>query len=399
MIGDGPEPRAGEKTRQDTVPASAVPRSAETEPVSSLSALGELATSMAPPSLRALAPLGLLLIAVVGVLYLARSVFIPLTFALMLSFLLSPIVTRLSRATRLPRALSAALVVLALFGSVTYGAVMLADPAAEWVRRSPTIFQTLERKIRPLRRPVQDVSVLAERVERMTQVTDSNSREVTLEKPGVLGTALDLVWQFLAGSLVMVIALYFTLLTGDSLLGRLIAWLPHLNDKRRTAEVLVSIQRGMSRYMGTIVVINTILGAVVSLAFYLLRLPNPLLWGAFAAVAHFVPYVGSLVGVGTIAIVSLVSFNKLSDAVLPPLVYLILASLEGNIVSPLVLGRTFRLDALVVFVWLLFCAWLWGVAGAIIAVPLLVLIRLTCEKSPALAPIATLIARDDTAPH
>jgi predicted PurR-regulated permease PerM len=375
-----------------------VPRSQSGGPPSSLSALGELATSIAPPSIRSLAPLGLFLLAVLAVLYLARSVFIPLVFALMLSFLLSPLVTRLSRSLRLPRALSAAAVVLSLSGAVGYGASTLADPAADWIRRSPTVLQTLERKLRPLRRPVQDVSELAAKVERITQVTDANSREVTLEKPGVLGTALDALWQFMAGTLIMLIALYFTLLSGDSLLGRVIAWLPHLNDKRRAAEVIVAIQRSMSRYLGTVVVINTVLGLLVSLAFYLLGLPNAFLWGALAAVAHFVPYLGSLVGVATVAAVSVVSFKSLSDALWPPLVYLILASLEGNIVSPLVLGRTFRLDALVVFIWLLFCAWLWGVAGAVIAVPLLVLIRLTCEKSPALMPIATLIAREDPRP-
>lgn len=382
----------------DTTSAHAAPSQPEPAPPSSLRTLGDLATAMAPPSLRSLAPLGLLLIAVVAILYLARSVFIPLLFALMLSFLLSPIVTRLSRALRLPRAVSAALIVLVLSGTVGWGATVLADPAADWIRRSPMVLQTLERKLRPLRRPVQDVSDLAAKVERITQVTEGNSREVTLEKPGVLGTALDVVWQFLAGTLVMLIALYFTLLSGDSLLGRVIAWLPQLNDKRRAAEVIVNIQRNMSRYLGTVVLINTVLGSVVSVAFYLLRLPNAFLWGALAALAHFVPYLGSLVGVITVGVVSIVSFKDLADALWPPLVYLVLASLEGNIVSPLVLGRTFRLDALVVFIWLLFCAWLWGVAGAVIAVPLLVLIRLICEKSPALVPIALLLAREEQAP-
>lgn len=382
----------------DTSSPQAAPPQQEPAPPSSLKALGDLATAIAPPSIRSLAPLGLLLIAVVAILYLARSVFIPLLFALMLSFLLSPVVTRLGRLLHLPRAVSAAVVVLVLAGTVGWGATVLADPAADWIRRSPTVLQTLERKLRPLRRPVQDVSDLAAKVERITQVTDGNSREVTLEKPGVLGTALDTLWQVLAGALVMLIALYFTLLSGDTLLGRVIAWLPHLNDKRRAAEVIVAIQRGMSRYLGTVVVINTVLGMIVSIAFYLLGLPNALLWGALAAVAHFVPYLGSLVGVVTIGAVSIVSFKELGDALWPPLVYLVLASIEGNIVSPLVLGRTFRLDALVVFIWLLFCAWLWGVAGAVIAVPLLVLIRLTCEKSPALMPIAALIAREDQAP-
>ena len=382
----------------DTSSPQGAPPQHEPAPPSSLKALGDFATAIAPPSIRSLAPLGLLLIAVVAILYLARSVFIPLLFALMLSFLLSPVVTRLGRALRLPRAVSAAVVVLVLTGAVGWGASVLADPAADWIRRSPTVLQTLERKLRPLRRPVQDVSDLAAKVERITQVTDGNSREVTLEKPGVLGTALDTLWQVLAGALVMLIALYFTLLSGDTLLGRVIAWLPHLNDKRRAAEVIVAIQRGMSRYLGTVVLINTVLGLIVSIAFYLLGLPNAFLWGALAAVAHFVPYLGSLVGVVTIGVVSIVSFKELADALWPPLVYLVLASIEGNIVSPLVLGRTFRLDALVVFIWLLFCAWLWGVPGAVIAVPLLVLVRLTCEKSPALMPIAVLIAREDPAP-
>jgi predicted PurR-regulated permease PerM len=389
MVGD-----SFERVPDPERPADAPP-SRDVGPPSSLSALGELATTIAPPSIRSLAPLGLFLIAVVSILYLARSVFIPLLFALMLSFLLSPIVTRLSKSLRLPRAVSAAAVVLALGGAVGFGASVLADPAVDWIRRSPTVLQTLERKLRPLRRPVQDVSDLAAKVERITQVGDANSREVTLEKPGVFGTALDAVWQFLAGTLVMLIALYFTLLSGDTLLGRVIGWLPHLNDKRRAAEVIVAIQRGMSRYLGTVVLINTVLGLIVSVSFYLLGLPNAFLWGALAAVAHFVPYLGSLVGVVTVGAVSIVSFKDLSSALWPPLVYLILASLEGNIVSPLVLGRTFRLDALVVFIWLLFCAWLWGVGGAVMAVPLLVLIRLICEKSPALLPIATLIARED----
>lgn len=368
--------------------------SGSTEPPSSIASLRELATSIAPPSLRSIAPLGLFLLAIVGLLYFARSVFVPLVFALMLSFLLGPLVSRIERGLRLPRALGAALVVLGLVAAIVLCVSRLAEPAAEWIRRSPVVFQTLERKVRPLRRPVRDVSVLAEKVERMAQVSDRDSREVTLEKPGVLGTALDVLWQFAAGALVLVIALYFTLLSGEGLLRRLIAWLPHLNDKRRAAEVIASVQREMSRYLRTVVLINLALGACMAFVFHWLALPNPLLFGVMVTVVNFVPYLGALVGVITVAAVSLVSFAQLSDALLPPLVYLIITCIEGNVITPLILGRTFRLDALVVFVWLLFCAWLWGVAGAVVAVPLLVLIRLTCERSPALLPISTLIASE-----
>ena len=351
-----------------------------------------------PPSARSIALLGLLLIAVGTVLYLARVVFIPLTFALMLSFLLSPVVTRLSR-LRVPRALGAALVVLILLGGASFAGLQLSDPASDWIDRSPNVLQTLERKVRPWRRPVKDVSELAERVERITQVDARKApQEVTLENPGILRAALDTVWTMAAGGLVTLFALYFALLSGDVLLARVIAWVPDLKGQRRTADVLDSIQRGMSRYLGTVFAINLAVGCAVALGMFLLHMPNPLLWGALALLVNFVPYVGPLVGILTVGAVSLATFDKPAVALFPPLFYLVLASVEGNVITPLILGRTCELDPLVIFVWLLFWGWLWGVPGAIIAVPLLMLIKLTCEKSVVLRPVAGLIARNTVAP-
>ena len=118
--------------------------------------------------------------------------------------------------------------------------------------RSPTVLQTLERKVRPWRRPVKNVSELAQRVERFTKVDESKApQEVTLEKPSMLTHALDTVWAVAVGSLVTLFALYFTLLTGEVLLARVIAWVPDLNQ-RRTTEVIASIQQGMSRYLRTV---------------------------------------------------------------------------------------------------------------------------------------------------
>lgn len=346
-----------------------------------------------PPSARSLAVVGLLLIAIGTVLYLARVVFIPLTFALMLSFLLSPVVSWLRR-WRLPRAVGAAVVVTLLMAGTAFAVAELATPAADWIGRSPRVLQTLERKVRPWRRPVKDVSELAERVERITQVEQRKApQEVTLERPGILSVALDTVWTVAAGGLVTVFALYFTLLTGDVLLARIIAWVPDLSSQRRTADVLDSIQSGMSRYLGTVFMINLGVGLAVGLGMYLLGMPNPFLWGALAALVNFVPYVGPFVGILTVSAVSVVSFPDTTSALLPPLFYLALASVEGNIITPLILGRTCELDPLVIFVWLLFWGWLWGVAGAIVAVPMLMLIKLTCEKSLFLKPIAALISR------
>jgi predicted PurR-regulated permease PerM len=288
-------------------------------------------------------------------------------------------------------------VVTLLLGAGTFAGVELANPAADWIARSPGVLQTLERKLRPWRRPVKSVSELAQRVERITQVEERRApQEVALEKPGILSTALDTVWAVVAGALVTLFALYFSLLTGDVLLARVIAWVPDLSQ-RRTAEVILSIQQGMSRYLRTVFAINFSLGCVVAVAMYVLHMPNPLLWGALAMLVNFVPYVGPFVGILTVGAVALVSFDDLTATLLPPLVYLALASVEGNVLTPLILGRTTELDPLVIFVWLLFWGWLWGIAGAIVAVPLLMLIKLMCARSQVLGPVAALISRNASA--
>jgi predicted PurR-regulated permease PerM len=361
------------------------------------SRLGEQLARALTPSARTLAMLGTFLIGLGAVLYLARVVFVPLTFALMLSFLLSPAVTWLER-RRLPRSLGAALIVLALLGVGGVAGVELASPAADWIARSPKVLQTLERKIRPWRRPIKNVSELAQRVERITQVDERKApQEVTLEKPSISSLALDTVWAVVAGGLVTLFALYFTLLTGEVLLARVIAWVPDLNQ-RHTAEVIVAIQQGMSRYLRTVFGINFAVGMAVALAMYVLGMPNPFLWGALALLVNFVPYVGPFAGIVTVGAVALASFEDTTRALLPPLVYLALASVEGNVITPLILGRTCELDPLVIFVWLLLWGWLWGIAGAVVAVPLLMLIKLMCERSQVLGPIAALISRGAPTP-
>jgi predicted PurR-regulated permease PerM len=371
---------------REAPPASAAP------PPSAVPLSEQIARAL-PPSARTLALLGLLLIAIGFVLYLARVVFIPLTFALMLSFLLSPAVTWLER-RRMPRSLGSALVVTLVLAAGSFTAVELANPAADWIARSPGVLQAIERKVRPWRRPVKNVSDLAQRVERITQMEDRRApQEVTLEKPGILSTALDTVWAVAAGAVVTLFALYFALLSGDVLLARVIAWVPDLSQ-RRTAEIMVSIQQGMSRYLGTVIAINFAVGCAVAVLLYAFQMPNPLLWGALAMVVNFVPYVGPFVGILTVGAVALASFDDTTSALLPPLAYLALASVEGNVITPLILGRTTELDPLVIFVWLLFWGWLWGIAGAIVAVPLLMLIKLMCERSRVLQPVAALISRN-----
>ena len=347
------------------------------------------------PELRTLALAGLFIIAVFVVLYIARSVFIPLTLALMLSFLLRPVVKGLRR-LYIPSPVGAGLVVVLLVGAGGYGVARLAGPATEWTERLPKALVTLERKVRPLRREVEDVSEIAEKVERITQVEKGKKktvRTVEVDKPSLLESALSTVGALAGGAVVMLIALYFMLIWGDTLIRKLIAFVPDLSGQARTTRVMERIERDMSGYLGTVSAINLLLGVAVGATMHLLGMPNPVLWGVLAGLVNFVPYIGSLVGVAAVALAAVVTFNQLTDALVPPAVYLVITALEGQVITPLVIGRTFRVSPLVVFIWLVFWAWLWGVAGAIVAVPMLVFLKITCEQSEALAPIADLLRR------
>jgi predicted PurR-regulated permease PerM len=342
---------------------------------------------------RSIALTGLFVMACVAVLWIARSVFIPLTFALMLSFVFRPFVRLLERG-KIPAVIGGTVVVLTLVVGAGAAVTRLAEPAATWAERLPRALQSVERKVRPLRRPVDKVSALAESVERITTIDKSRgSREVRVEEQGFVSSALETFATLAGAAVVMIIGLYFMLIWGDGMLAKVIAFVPDLRSQRRAGEVIRVIERRMSTYLGTICAINLVLGVAVAISTSALGMPNALLWGVLAAILNFVPYFGSLLGVAVLAVAALATFSDPSQAIWPPLAYLALTAFEGNIVTPVILGRQFRISPLVIFVWLVFWAWLWGVSGGILAVPLLMLIKLTCEQSPSLAPVVEFLRR------
>ena len=361
----------------------------------SRSAVDQLRQALGAPSARPLAPVGLFIMGVLVMLYVARVVFIPLTLALMLSFLFRPLVRGLER-IYVPSAIAGALIVGGLVGGAGYGAVRLAEPVVEWAEKLPGALRIAEQKIRPLKRPVGQVTDLAERVERFTEVEDKKkkSMEVTVEEPSLLDAAVTSAGNAIAGAIVTILTLYFLLISGDRLLERLIAFLPNLTVGKQSAGQVIRIIEGrMSAYLGAVTVINVALGTAVWITMDVLQMPNPVLWGVLAAALTYIPYLGHLVGVLVVGLVALVTFNDATSIIAPPAAYFALAALEGQIVTPLVLGHAFRISPLIIFVWLVFWGWLWGVAGALIAVPLLMLIKITCEQSAELAPIADFMQR------
>ncbi|HKH47758.1 MAG TPA: AI-2E family transporter [Thermoanaerobaculia bacterium] len=340
-----------------------------------------------PFGVRSLSLTGLFVLAAFYTLYFARAFFLPIVLALLLSFLLTPVVRMLNK-LRIPNGLGAALVIFALLGSLGLGIYELAEPAYEWAEQAPRQLRRLERRLAEFKKPVQTMSKATQQVEKITQVgtgQQPNKVEVQTQSLGerVFSQATDIT----AGGMVMFILLFFLLASGDLFLRKLIRVLPSLSDKKRAVEIARQIERDISAYLSTITVINVALGLAVWGIMAWIGLPNPLLWGVLAFVTNYIPYLGAIIMIAVLAMVGFLTFDDTVRSLMAPGAFVGLNLLESYLVTPMVLGRRLTVNPVVVFLGLTFWGWLWGITGALIAVPIMVVLKIICDHSEPLRPI------------
>lgn len=340
-----------------------------------------------PFGIRSIALTGLFVLASFYTLYFGRAFFLPIVLALLLSFLLSPVVRGLKK-LHIPEALGAALAIFSLLGLLVLGAVELATPAYEWMGQAPQSLRRIESKIRDLKKPVQTVSKATEQVEKIAKVSGQDATpkvQVTTESLGarVLGKTTELV----SSAVVMLILLYFLLASGDLFLRKLIKVTPSLADKKRAVEIARQIETEVSAYLATITLINIVLGLAVWGALALVGVPNPLLWGVLATFANYIPYLGPILMISVLTMVGLLTFPDVPHALLPPGAFLCLHGLETFLITPMILGRRLTLNPVMIFLGLTFWGWMWGISGAILAVPIMVVFKIFCDHIESLAPV------------
>jgi predicted PurR-regulated permease PerM len=337
---------------------------------------------------------GIFVLLAMYTLYFARAFLLPIVVATILNFLLSPVVRGLNR-LHVPQPLGAGLVILALLATVGLGIERLSGPAAAWIEKTPQGVERIETRIRGLRRPVEQVQEAAEKVEEEVGRLSGNgeTQEVRVQEGTFTGALLSRTQAFLGGAIVVLILLYFLLASGDFFLRKLVRVLPRLEDKRRAVEIARQTELHISTYLSTVALINTVLGIVVALAMWLVGMPNPALWGVLAGLLNFVPYLGPIVTAGVILIVSLLTFESLGRALVAPILYFAINFTEGSFVTPTVLGRRLTLNPVVVFVGLVFWGWLWGIPGALLAVPLLAVFKILCDHIEPLSPLGEFLGR------
>ena len=348
---------------------------------------GQDASDQIERSLRVLrfGVIGIFLIALVGLLYFAKDFLLPVILAFLFALTLSPIVRYLQRRGIAP-VFSALVLVILLLGAFSSAAYLLSGPVTEWIAAAPDISRKVEQKLAALRTPVEAVVEATEQVETIAEGTSSeNVQKVVVEQPGLLSKAANTLFGGLSMAAVTFILLLFLLASGTMFHEKLIGVLPTLGDKKRALTIAYDVERDISHYLLTITAINAALGVFIAIAMTFIGMPNPVLWGVAAALLNFIPYIGAFAGIAMVGIVALISFESLSFAAIPPLIYTTAAVIEGQFLTPIWLGRRLELNSVAIFVFVALWTWLWGIVGAIIAVPLLVSIKVFCDHFEGLA--------------
>lgn len=337
----------------------------------------------------------ILTVAVFFTLYVTREISMPMAVALLLYLLLRPIIGFLSR-LRIPAALSAGVLVLSSLSLFAVGVYFLADPAAEWLSKLPDALEKLQKEVRA---PLNDLKETGGAVETLitpvltggdTGNSDNNAlfnnvlRSVAV---GFAGALTDFGW-----SVAIIFALlFFLLLAGDVLLLNFISLLRSAEDQETARSIAGRVQRDVSSYLLTVTLINSVLGICIGVGMYFAGLPNAALWGTLAAFLNFIPYLGAIIGALLVTIAAFLTFDSPLEIITPALIYVMINGIEGQLITPWVLGRRLSINPVVVFLSVVFWGWLWGTVGVLLAVPLLVCVKVVCDGVRPLQPLGNVL--------
>jgi predicted PurR-regulated permease PerM len=318
----------------------------------------------------------------------AAAILIPLTLAIMLSLLFIPIVNFLS-GLHIPKRIGAAFVVAGIVTVIIGGIIILSAPAEEWLEKSPQILQKLDEKMQLIKRPLKRVQEAAEKVEGLAEMDEDPGRLVVKPEPEKLfKTLFSATPEFFAFLVLSIVLLYFMLFSGETPAEYALNIIYRITNQPVRVETGHSIQQEISRYLLTISIINACLGFAVTVVLAVIGLPNPILWGTMAGLLNFAPYIGAICSAVIIAIVSFLTFDSLFQILLAPALFLIITSLEGQFITPQILGSRFSMNPLLIFLSIILWGWLWGYVGALLAFPLLVSAKILSQSMDAFKPLA-----------
>ncbi len=339
-------------------------------------------------------PLRVLMLLAIGVtLVLAKDLLIPLVLAAFIALALNPVVAGLAR-LRIPRALGSLVLMLALGAVIGAGIAALSGPAAGWMREAPSMLRELGYRVRHMTRPLTEVSHAASlSLARIGVGPPAPAAQAAVPGAFSFNDVVQAAPGILAAVLTVALLVFFFLTYGDRMRNRVATASPTFGYRRIALRVVRGIQVEVSRYLLTVTVINLCLGLATAAILWAFKMPDPLLWGGLVTLLNYMPYVGAITNTLLLLVVGFLHFHAPLHALAPAACFAVLAALEGNVVTPMIMGSRLRLSPVAILVWLLLWGWMWGIPGALLAVPMLTCLKLITEWLPGWQWFAQMVAR------
>ncbi|MDW1578136.1 AI-2E family transporter [Vibrio sp. Vb2880] len=315
----------------------------------------------------------LLVLLLVPGLYFAKPILLPIVLSTFISLLCSPFINYLED-KGLPRAITVVLTLSFLVGASIIGLAAMSEPAKQWWSELPSIVKNVSQEVSEVTKASADhLNTPLNIANDMSMDEVGNNTVFSLVK--TLATTTPTI---LTQAMIVLFMVYFMLNHGRSLFRKSVSYLHGFAKQRQAIELVKALQKDLSRYIGTITLVNA--GLSVGAVFFVLGLEDPFLWGAFAGVMNFAPYLGPVISMVSFGFVAYLQLESVSFMLTVVSIYLLLNLIESQFVTPTLLGKRFNLNPLVIFVWLVFWGWLWGGMGLLIGVPLLVCINILVDR-------------------
>jgi predicted PurR-regulated permease PerM len=304
------------------------------------------------------------------VLYQARAVMVPVVAAIVVGSTIGPHADYAEQ-----RGIPAFLIYLGLGLLVCLipyvTVVLLSDPVTSWIARAPEVGALLEGKLRFLERPMTAWRELRESMQNLSG-TNSPEIQVATTLDDVVTGAMAFVTPAIGQLLVFVGALIFFLSGRRQLKQRLTLSFADRKSRLRTLKAIADIETSLTTYLTSMTLINIGVGAATAVVVWAFGIANPVMWGLVAFVCNFIPYVGPLILAIIFIFVGLLTFDNVLPATLLPALYMLIVGVETQLLTPGVMSRRLEMNSFLVFVGIVFWSWMWGLAGAFLALPLLI---------------------------
>jgi predicted PurR-regulated permease PerM len=334
-------------------------------------------------------------------LYVARVAFIPVALALLFSLVLSAPVEALHK-RRVPRSLSALLIFALAFSVIVCAGIRIWTPAQAWLASAPQTIQVIKQRVRPVANFFDHFDQLR-KIAAIPNAAGHAAAPAPVEAVPAGESAPSLIVEVtgsaIAALLTFIVVTIFLLTGGPPMMARMTAAFADNLHASHVLNVIDKVRAAVGHFYLTTTFINIGLGTVTGLAMWALGMPTPYLWGALAAVLNYIPYLGSIATLLVVSFVAVVSFNSLGHIFAVAGTYVLIATIEGQIAQPLLVGRRMEVNPLLIFLGLWFAGLYWGIAGIVLATPTLIVLKVIAENSKSGKPMLEFLGPNEQTPE